>query len=142
MLLLKKKKKKTIFIFTNIRRYYIIKLRQDSIKSKRNRRMTTEERVSKLEEVIPEIKTGIAEIKIILRERQTQENLVNDNIKKDIAEINQKLDGVLKETPKIAEHEKRINNIEDGQKWLWRTAGAVIIATVIELIFMGVQHLH
>ena len=104
--------------------------------------MTTEERVSKLEEVIPEIKTGIAEIKIILRERQTQETLVNDNIKKDIAEINQKLDGVLKETPKIAEHEKRINNIEDGQKWLWRTAVAGIIATVIELIFMGVQHLH
>lgn len=104
--------------------------------------MTTEERVSKLEEVIPEIKTGIAEIKIILRERQTQENLVNDNIKKDIAEINQKLDGVLKETPKIAEHEKRITNMEDNQKWLWRTAGAVIIATVIELIFMGVQHLH
>lgn len=104
--------------------------------------MTTEERVSKLEEVIPEIKTGIAEIKIILRERQTQENLVNDNIKKDIAEINQKLDGVLKETPKIAEHEKRITNMEDNQKWLWRTAGAVIITTVIELIFMGVQHLH
>lgn len=104
--------------------------------------MTIEERVSKLEEVIPEIKTGIAEIKIILRERQTQENLVNDNIKKDIAEINQKLDGVLKETPKIAEHEKRITNMEDNQKWLWRTAGAVIIATVIELIFMGVQHLH
>lgn len=104
--------------------------------------MTTEERVSKLEEVIPEIKTGIAEIKIILRERQTQENLVNDNIKKDIAEINQKLDGVLKETPKIAEHEKRITNMEDNQKWLWRTAGAVIIATVIELIFMGVQHLN
>ena len=104
--------------------------------------MTTEERVNKLEEVIPEIKTGIAEIKIILRERQTQENLVNDNIKKDIAEINQKLDGVLKETPKIAEHEKRITNMEDNQKWLWRTAGAVIITTVIELIFMGVQHLH
>ena len=104
--------------------------------------MTTEERVSKLEEVIPEIKTGIAEIKIILKERQTQETLVNDNIKKDIAEINQKLDGVLKETPKIAEHEKRINNIEAGQKWLWRTAGGVIIATVIELIFMGAQHLH
>ena len=104
--------------------------------------MTTEERVSKLEEVIPEIKTGIAEIKIILKERQTQENLVNDNIKKDIAEINQKLDGVLKETPKIAEHEKRITNMEDNQKWLWRTAGAVIITTVIELIFMGVQHLH
>lgn len=104
--------------------------------------MTTEERVSKLEEVIPEIKTGIAEIKIILRERQTQENLVNDNIKKDIAEINQKLDGILKETPKIAEHEKRITNMEDNQKWLWRTAGAVIITTVIELIFMGVQHLH
>ena len=104
--------------------------------------MTTEERVSKLEEVIPEIKTGIAEIKIILKERQTQETLVNDNIKKDIAEINQKLDGVLKETPKIAEHEKRITNMEDNQKWLWRTAGAVIIATVIELIFMGVQHLH
>lgn len=104
--------------------------------------MTTEERVSKLEAVIPEIKTGIAEIKIILRERQTQENLVNDNIKKDIAEINQKLDGVLKETPKIAEHEKRITNMEDNQKWLWRTAGAVIITTVIELIFMGVQHLH
>ena len=104
--------------------------------------MTTEERVSKLEEVIPEIKTGIAEIKIILKERQTQENLINDNIKKDIAEINQKLDGVLKETPKIAEHEKRITNMEDNQKWLWRTAGAVIIATVIELIFMGVQHLH
>ena len=83
--------------------------------------MTTEERVSKLEEVIPEIKTGIAEIKIILKERQTQETLINDNIKKDIAEINQKLDGVLKETPKIAEHEKRISNIEDTQKWLWRT---------------------
>ena len=83
--------------------------------------MTTEERVSKLEEVIPEIKTGIAEIKIILKERQTQESLINDNIKKDIAEINQKLDGVLKETPKIAEHEKRISNIEDTQKWLWRT---------------------
>ena len=83
--------------------------------------MTTEERVSKLEEVIPEIKTGIAEIKIILKERQTQETLINDNIKKDIAEINQKLDGVLKETLKIAEHEKRISNIEDTQKWLWRT---------------------
>lgn len=83
--------------------------------------MTTEDRVSKLEEVIPEIKTGIAEIKIILRERQTQETLINDNIKKDIAEINQKLDGVLKETPKIAEHEKRLSNIEDSQKWLWRT---------------------
>ena len=83
--------------------------------------MTTEERVSKLEEVIPELKTGIAEIKIILKERQTQETLINDNIKKDIAEINQKLDGVLKETPKIAEHEKRISNIEDTQKWLWRT---------------------
>lgn len=104
--------------------------------------MTTEERVSKLEQAIPEIKTGIAEIKIILKERQTQETLVNDNIKKDIEEIKQKLDGVLKETPKIAEHEKRISNMEDNQKWLWRTAGAVIITTIVELIFIGVQHLH
>ena len=103
--------------------------------------MTTEERVSKLEEVIPEIKTGIAEIKIILRERQTQETLINDNIKKDIAEINQKLDGVLKETPKIAEHEKRLSNMEDNQKWLWRTVGSALIVTIIELIFVAFQHL-
>lgn len=93
--------------------------------------MTMEERVYKLEQIIPEIKVGITEIKTILTERQAQEDLKNSNIEKEIAEINAKLDGVLKETPKIQEHEKRINNLEDNQKWLWRTVGSALITLIV-----------
>ena len=92
--------------------------------------MTIEERVDKLEEIIPEIKLGIAEIKTILQERQNQEALKDSNMEKEIADINKKLDGVLEETPKIQEHEKRIGNMEDNQKWIWRTVLSFIITAV------------
>ena len=99
--------------------------------------MTMEERVYKLEQIIPEIKVGITEIKTILTERQAQEDLKNSNIEKEIAEINAKLDGVLKETPKIQEHEKRISNIEDNQKWLWRTVcGGLITVGIGAIVFV------
>lgn len=99
--------------------------------------MTTEDRVSKLEEIMPVIQTNLAEIKIILQERQKHDCLINDNMKKEIQEINAKLDDVLKETPKIAEHEKRIKNIEDDNKWLWRTIiGSIITIVITAIVFV------
>ena len=104
--------------------------------------MTIEERVYKLEQIVPEIKAGIIEIKTILTERQAQEDLKNSNIEKEIAEINAKLDGVLKETPKIQEHEKRITNIEDNQKWIWRTLVSSIITVIISVIVFVLKNMH
>ena len=92
--------------------------------------MTIEERVDKLEEIIPEIKLGIAEIKTILQERQNQEVIKDSNVEKEIADINKKLDGVLAETPKIQEHEKRLGSVEDNQKWLWRSIISFVITAV------------
>ena len=75
-------------------------------------------------------KDETTKIKTILQERQNQEALKDSNMEKEIAEINKKLDGVLEETPKIQEHEKRLGSVEDNQKWIWRTVASFIITAV------------
>lgn len=92
--------------------------------------MTLEQRVDALEKVISNIMSGITEIKTILQERKEQDNFKDDNVEKQIADINKKLDTILKETPKIDDHEKRITKIEDNQSWLWKT----VIGSIITII--------
>lgn len=92
--------------------------------------MTLEERVDSLEKVIPNIMSGITEIKTILQERKEQDSFKDDNVEKQISAINKKLDNVLKETPKIDDHEKRITKIEDNQSWLWKTVAGSIITII------------
>ena len=92
--------------------------------------MTLEERVDALEKVIPNIMSGITEIKTILQERKEQDSFKDDNVEKQISVINKKLDTILKETPKIYDHEKRITKIEDNQSWLWKTVAGSIITII------------
>ena len=96
--------------------------------------MTLEQRIDKFEKTIPEIMSGITEIKAILKERKEQENFKDNNVEKQITDINKKLDTILIETPKIADHERRITKIEDTQGWLWKTLFGSIIILVVEAI--------
>lgn len=68
------------------------------------------------------IQIGIAEIKIMLKERLEQENLKNDLLSKD-----------------IKNHEQRIKKIEDNTQWIWRTLASSILTIVIGVIVFVVK---
>lgn len=68
------------------------------------------------------IQIGIAEIKIMLKERLEQEDLKNDLLSKD-----------------IKNHEQRIKKIEDNTQWLWRTLVSSILTIVIGTIVFVVK---
>lgn len=75
-----------------------------------------------LKDSITPIQIGIAEIKVMLKERLEQENLKNDLLSKD-----------------IKNHELRIKKIEDNNQWLWRTIIASIITIVIGAITFTIK---
>lgn len=83
-------------------------------------------RMSKIEEKIntsiPEIQSGIREIKILLQERPIQEQLKNDILGKDILSL-----------------ESRVKKIEDNQSWLWKTVAGAIITVVVGAIAFTVK---
>lgn len=83
-------------------------------------------RMSKIEEKIntsiPEIQSGIREIKILLQERPIQEQLKNDILEKDILAL-----------------ENRVKKIEDNQSWLWKTVAGAIITVVVGAIVFTVK---
>lgn len=83
-------------------------------------------RMSKIEEKIntsiPEIQSGIREIKILLQERPIQEQLKNDILGKDILSL-----------------ESRVKKIEDNQSWLWKTVAGAIITVVVGAIVFAVK---
>lgn len=83
-------------------------------------------RMSKIEEKIntsiPEIQSGIREIKILLQERPIQEQLKNDILEKDILSL-----------------ESRVKKIEDNQSWLWKTVAGAIITVVVGAIVFAVK---
>lgn len=83
-------------------------------------------RMSKIEEKIntsiPEIQSGIREIKILLQERPIQEQLKNDILEKDILSL-----------------ESRVKKIEDNQSWLWKTVAASVITVVVGAIVFAVK---
>ena len=83
-------------------------------------------RMSKIEEKIntsiPEIQSGIREIKILLQERPIQEQLKNDILGKDILSL-----------------ESRVKKIEDNQSWLWKTVAGAIITVVVGAIVFTVK---
>ena len=83
-------------------------------------------RMSKIEEKIntsiPEIQSGIREIKILLQERPIQEQLKNDILEKDILSL-----------------ESRVKKIEDNQSWLWKTVAGAIITVVVGAIVFTVK---
>lgn len=68
------------------------------------------------------IQIGIAEIKIMLKERLEQESLKNDLLSKD-----------------IKNHEQRIKKIEDNTQWLWRTLVSSILTIVVGTIVFVVK---
>lgn len=75
-----------------------------------------------LKDSVNTIQIGIAEIKIMLKERLEQENLKNDLLSKD-----------------IKNHEQRIKKIEDNTQWLWRTLVSSILTIVIGVIVFVVK---
>lgn len=83
-------------------------------------------RMSKIEEKIntsiPEIQSGIREIKVLLQERPIQEQLKNDILEKDILTL-----------------ENRVKKIEDNQSWLWKTVSGAIITVVVGAIVFTVK---
>ncbi len=83
-------------------------------------------RMSKIEEKIntsiPEIQSGIREIKVFLQERPIQEQLKNDIFEKDILTL-----------------ENRVKKIEDNQSWLWKTVAGAIITVVVGAIVFTVK---
>lgn len=92
-----------------------------------------EERVDKLEKnqielkdfvnkSINDIQIGIAEIKVMLKERLEQENLRNNLLAKDI------------ET-----HNNRISKLEDSQQWLRRTVAGQLVTIIIGIIVFVIK---
>ena len=79
-------------------------------------------RMSKINTSIPEIQSGIREIKILLQERPIQEQLKNDILEKDILSL-----------------ESRVKKIEDNQSWLWKTVVGAIITVVVGAIVFTVK---
>lgn len=83
-------------------------------------------RMSKIEEKIntsiPEIQSGIREIKVLLQERPIQEQLKNNILEKDILTL-----------------ENRVKKIEDNQSWLWKTVAGAIITVVVGAIVFTVK---
>lgn len=94
-----------------------------------------ENRLDSLEDkfnlAIPEIQSGIKEIKTILQERPIQEELKNNLLSKEIENVDLKY---KKENEALQE---RVKKIEESQTWLRRTVAASIIGIVIEtLVFV------
>lgn len=94
-----------------------------------------ENRLDSLEDkfnlAIPEIQSGIKEIKTILQERPIQEELKNNLLSKEIENVDLKYN---KENEALQE---RVKKIEEGQTWLKRTVAASIIGIAIEtLVFV------
>lgn len=88
-----------------------------------------EKRIKKIEDKLEiydkyfmEIKVDIGEIKIMLVERLNQENLKNQILEKD-----------------IYAQKERIEKIEDGQKWLWRTVSGSVIAIILSTIIYTIK---
>jgi len=75
-----------------------------------------------LKDSVNTIQIGIAEIKVMLKERLEQENLKNDLLSKD-----------------IKNHEQRIKKIEDNTQWLWRTLVSSILTIVVGAIVFVVK---
>ena len=74
----------------------------------------------KFNDAIPDIQSGIREIKVMLQERPVQEDLKNSLLHKD-----------------IESHETRLKKIEDNQTWLWRTfAGSIITLVISAIVFV------
>lgn len=88
---------------------------------------------------IRNIQVGITEIKTMLEEREKQSDYKDTSTKEEIKEINEKLDKIMSDVPKISDHEKRISKIEDNQQWLWRTVGGAVITTIIGLIITAIK---
>lgn len=85
------------------------------------------------------IQIGITEIKTMLEEREKQADYKENSTKEDIEKINQKLDTILTEVPKISDHEKRLTKIEDNQQWLWRTIGGTMITLLSSIIVAAIK---
>ena len=85
-----------------------------------------EKRLEKIEDEmnksIPEIQAGISEIKAILQERPAQEDLKNEILSKDIANI-----------------DKRVTKVEDNLNWLWKTVGGAIITIIVGAIVFTIK---
>lgn len=86
------------------------------------------ERVDRLEEKVNKIETDIQadirEIKTMLKEKNTQEDLKNSLLNKD-----------------ILEHEKRLKKIENNFSWMSKTIVTEIISIVIALIVCGIKNM-
>lgn len=82
---------------------------------------------------IPEIQSGIREIKVMLQERPIQENLKNNIIEKEIQVLESKYE------QKVNSLQERIKKTEDNQVWLRRTVIAGLIGLVIEVIIFVVK---
>lgn len=87
----------------------------------------------KFNDSIPEIQSGIREIKVMLQERPIQENLKNNIIEKEIQVLESKYE------QKINSLQERIKKTEDNQVWLRRTVIAGLIGLVIEVIIFVVK---
>ncbi len=71
---------------------------------------------------ITPIQIGIAEIKVMLKERLEQDNLKNDLLEKD-----------------IKNHEARIKKLEDNHSWLWKTVAGSIITLIVSIIVFVIK---
>ena len=88
---------------------------------------------NKFNDSIPEIQSGIREIKVMLQERPIQENLKNNIIEKEIQVLESKYE------QKVNSLQERIKKAEDNQVWLRRTVIAGLIGLVIEVIVFVVK---
>lgn len=96
-----------------------------------------ENRLDNLEDkfniAIPDIQSGIKEIKVMLQERPIQEELKNSLLEKEIQALE------LKEEQKINALEDRVKKVEDNQTWLKKTTGAAIIGVLIEVVLFVIK---
>lgn len=88
---------------------------------------------NKFNEAIPEIQSGIREIKVMLQERPIQENLKNNIIEKEIQALESKYE------QKIDSLKERTKKIEDSQSWLRKSVIGALIGLVIEVIVFVVK---
>lgn len=86
------------------------------------------ERVDRLEEKVNKIETeiqaDIREIKTLLKEKNTQEDLKNSLLSRD-----------------IEEHDKRLKKIENNFSWVSKTIIAEVIGIIITLIIFGIKNM-
>lgn len=88
---------------------------------------------------IRNIQIGITEIKTMLEEREKQSNDKNNSTKEDIKELENKIDKILNDIPKITDHEKRLSKIEDNQQWLWRTIGGTVVTLIVGTLVAAIK---